>query len=877
MASDFEAALDLKDDYDPNKAVGPARAQESAAPAAVASSEGLSDFERAIAPPSVSGSRPAASRTVSGQPIPAGAPKVPARELTVRQQAQVPAEGEKDYTVGEALREGVSNLPSSTWGVVKSTASALAPWNLKEPAQGLKELGTGAISKAKGAVGLETNEDDQRVINAILDDYSTRYGSKQGFLRAVAKDPASILMDASALITGGASATAGAASKVAKGASAAGDVARAEKFSGVAKGLEKARDVANLADPIQLALKTAKVPLTGAKIPESVPLIGGKRTPSLMGASRTLGSQASGVPQRILQEVNDIARNGTPEQRKVLADMQRKDADHTQIVRYAEEGLKGARAARQAAYQADMRNRPAPVNFMQVGEKIEALRKQLTIDTQSGKVPVSDAALRFLNKAEQRVIAVASEPRDSVNRNVIGADKLKQSIGNLGNAYIKDAQAYRAAQEVKQSIWNAISDADADYARIMGEYEDASNIIDTMKGMGTGSQNISDETVLKRLLKATSPAQQKVVDEIAKYSPNLRPAIAGATTSKVGPSIARAGLMGSLGWMFGSPTHMIAAAMATSPKLQGKIQKWAGSAERMASAAAPVAGRAAVGAGIVRDEYLRGQEDPSATPQEPEYATPPVGWEGSALPASANSKEKESATQEVATSDLTEESRRKLDEALKRFESPVEQQVIRQIFGNEGTTQNPRGSAYGPYQFINETWRDMARRHYPEVDDMSDSELNALKKTAQGVEMAKVLGPIYINENAEGLQRNGLEATPANLYLSHFLGLQGAMKALRLDPSTPTKDAFKPIVINSNPEVMRGKTVGDVIAWTERKMQSRQQRKSGGRVDSVHSIVNELMTLTKSVRRETDKHTEPLLNHPDEAVVKALDIAQQAI
>lgn len=879
MASEFEAALRLKDDYDPNKVVEPARAQESAAPASAESSEGLSDFERAIARPSVAESRPAASRTMDGRPIPAGAPKVPARALTQRQQALAPAaEGEKEYTVGEALREGVSNLPSSTWGVVKSTASALAPWNLKETAQGIKELGAGVVSKAKGAVGLETNEDDQRVINAILDDYATRYGSKQGFLRAVAKDPASILMDASALLTGGSSAAAGATSKVAKGAAAAGDVARAERLTGVSRGLEKARDVANLIDPIQLALKTAKVPLAGARIPDAVPLVGGKRTPSLMGAGRMIGSQASGVPQRILQEVNDIARNGTPEQRKVLADMQREGADHTQVVRYAEEGLKGARDARQAAYQADMRNRPAPVNFAEPGRKIQDLRNQMTLQLQNGTIPVSQDALDFLDTADVRLQAIASEPINSPARSVIGADKFKQSIADLGESVRGNAQAYRVAQELRQSIWDAISRADPQYARIMGEYEDASNIIDTMKGMGVGRQNISDETVLKRLLKATSPAQQKVIDEMAQHSPNLRPAIAGAATSKFQPSGARAIGLGSLGWMFGSWPHVLAAAAAASPQLQGKIQRWAGSAERMASAAAPVASRAAVASGIVRDEYLRGQEDPSAKPQEPEYATPPVGWEGSALPASVNSKEKEAATQQVATSDLTEESRRKLEEALKRFDTPVEQQVVRQIFGNEGTTQNPRGSAYGPYQFINETWRDMARRHYPEVvGDMSDSELNALKKTAQGVEMAKVLGPIYINENAEGLKRNGLEATPANLYLSHFLGLQGAMKALRLDPSTPTKDAFKPIVINSNPEVMRGKTVGDVIAWTERKMQPRQQRKSGGRVDSVQSIVNELMSLTKTVRRETDKHTEPLLNHPDEAVVKALDIAQQAI
>ena len=54
-------------------------------------------------------------------------------------------------------------------------------------------------------------------------------------------------------------------------------------------------------------------------------------------------------------------------------------------------------------------------------------------------------------------------------------------------------------------------------------------------------------------------------------------------------------------------------------------------------------------------------------------------------------------------------------------------------------------------------------------------------------------------------------------------------------------------------------------------------RKAGGRVHSVNALVDELMGRAKSARRETDKHTEVLLNHPDEAVVKALDVAQQAI
>ncbi len=57
----------------------------------------------------------------------------------------------------------------------------------------------------------------------------------------------------------------------------------------------------------------------------------------------------------------------------------------------------------------------------------------------------------------------------------------------------------------------------------------------------------------------------------------------------------------------------------------------------------------------------------------------------------------------------------------------------------------------------------------------------------------------------------------------------------------------------------------------------RIERRSGGRVDSVEPLVAQLMTRVKNAKRETQKMTEPLLNQPDEHIVKALDVAQQAI
>ena len=60
----------------------------------------------------------------------------------------------------------------------------------------------------------------------------------------------------------------------------------------------------------------------------------------------------------------------------------------------------------------------------------------------------------------------------------------------------------------------------------------------------------------------------------------------------------------------------------------------------------------------------------------------------------------------------------------------------------------------------------------------------------------------------------------------------------------------------------------------------RAQRASGGKISDVRRheyLVNRLLTAAKDAKKATDNTTKPLLNAPDEAIVKALDVAQQAI
>jgi len=109
------------------------------------------------------------------------------------------------------------------------------------------------------------------------------------------------------------------------------------------------------------------------------------------------------------------------------------------------------------------------------------------------------------------------------------------------------------------------------------------------------------------------------------------------------------------------------------------------------------------------------------------------------------------------------------------------------------------------------------------------------------------------------------------------------LKVLGADPSTPVDQLLPAKVINANERLLRGKTAGEVRDMMQQMMQpaaaygGRMGRRAGGRVDNVETLVAQLMTRVKSAKQETQKMTEPLLNQPDEHIVKALDVAQQAI
>ena len=127
-----------------------------------------------------------------------------------------------------------------------------------------------------------------------------------------------------------------------------------------------------------------------------------------------------------------------------------------------------------------------------------------------------------------------------------------------------------------------------------------------------------------------------------------------------------------------------------------------------------------------------------------------------------------------------------------------------------------KSSALGLGQFIESTWLSMFKRYFPDrAEGMTNAAILALRKDAA---MSKKMVELYAQENAKVLEKAGIAVTETSLYLSHFLGPNGAAGVMAASASTPVSNILKPGQINANESVLRGKNAGQVRDWAAGKM-----------------------------------------------------------
>lgn len=122
--------------------------------------------------------------------------------------------------------------------------------------------------------------------------------------------------------------------------------------------------------------------------------------------------------------------------------------------------------------------------------------------------------------------------------------------------------------------------------------------------------------------------------------------------------------------------------------------------------------------------------------------------------------------------------------------------------------KNPRSTALGPFQFIEATFLEVARRHFAgEIAGLTDAEILA-KRTDP--DFARRAALAYTQDNAAFLDDQGHDVTSVNLRLAFLIGPSGATRLLAASADTPVSAILGSEVLTANP-FMASMTAADLV------------------------------------------------------------------
>ncbi|CAA2139603.1 hypothetical protein [Hyphomicrobium sp. ghe19] len=460
---------------------------------------------------------------------------------------------------GSVAGQAISNLPGSAYNMAAGIAHTVM--HPIDTAQGLYDVGKGAVSKAAGAVGVpqdpEAKAQREQALNGVIDFFKDRYGGVENFKHTLATDPAGVAMDLSTILTGG-----------------EGVLAR---LPGATRAANAVGDAARVTNPVNLASKV--VSNVGDRV--IAPVIG-----------ETTGVGAAPIRQ--------AARAGY-EGNTTFTDNMRGNVPMSDTVDMAQNAVGQMRRDRGAAYRKNM-------DAIDEGDKYGYILSYKPIDDAVTKahdmvyfngLSKSDAAAETLNKIRSKIDewgggwgseAMQAKGPEWVEaarkyRSVEGVDALKQAIGEIRQTTKPGTLERRVADSVYNATKSSIVEQAPEYAAAMKGYATASDKIDELTKTFSLGEKASTDTALRKLQSTTRNnvntnygERTRLLDDLAQYEPDLPNALAGQSLSSPTPrGLAKLGAIGIGGGgvaMHGLPAlanpGTLAALPFFSPRLVGE-------------------------------------------------------------------------------------------------------------------------------------------------------------------------------------------------------------------------------------------------------------------------------------------------------------------
>ena len=488
---------------------------------------------------------------------------------------------EQELSWSEVPEQAVRNIPRSTINALGGIGSAVA--HPVDTANNVFDIASGAVQNAMPDSFIETinkiNPSRERAAIArekasqVGDFYKQRYGTEEGFKKALAYDPVGVALDASTVlgIGGGISSKAGLPGEI----------------------LTKA---GRAIDPI---LNTAKAAKYGTK------QIGSAAANVIGGVGTHTGAES----------LKSAARAGLEGGQKAIdfAENMRGAATAEEMIPELKNALRNMRAQRGAEYRAGM-------------AEVGANPKVIPMDTIKNTIDDAMNIKRFKGESispttegVQADIAAQFERWSQLNpseyHTAEGIDAFKQVIGDIRDGTPPNTPQRAVASKVYDAVKKEIINQEPKYAEIMADYEKATKLTNEIEKSLSLGEKASADTAIRKLQSLTRNNvntnygnRLKLAQELeANGAENLTEKLSGQALSTWTPrGLGGLSAMGTGSYgLYARDPLAIPVLAAQSPRLMGETALLAGKTARLGKKGTDLIKDASLSLGIAPEDLAK--------------------------------------------------------------------------------------------------------------------------------------------------------------------------------------------------------------------------------------------------------------------------------